>query len=260
MTRAYFDSIRCIAFDFCGTLAALEPSSTEILRDWLASQGRVQIESERLDAALEMAGSEFPYSSLRITDGLARRQHYVRFNTRVLELLGCDERDGAALYAHFRRYDRHWVLKPGARDVLESLRSRGYRIVLASNFDANLVELLARDGITGFFDAFFVSGEMGVEKPDPAFYGHVRRAVGCPGEIAMVGDDLRLDVFPARQAGFMPVHIRPGSMSDGGARYVADAEYVEIARLEDLLQLCAPLTGGEVAGCGAPAPRDLDGC
>ena len=115
--------------------------------------------------------------------------------------------------------------------------------MLASNFDANLIELLSRDGIAGFFHAFCVSGEMGVEKPDPAFYRHVRLAGGHPGEIAMVGDDLLLDIVPARQAGFKPVHIRPGSASNGGARYVADAEYVQIARLEDLLQLCPTLAG-----------------
>lgn len=244
MTEAYFDSICCIAFDFCGTLADLQPSSTKILGEWLSSRYGCQLEQDQLSTALQQASTEMPYSSLSITSEQDRRNYFVGFNARVLQMLGFDAADGRDLYAYFKQHERHWVLKPGATAVLKGLRAKRYRIVLASNFDSHLATLLSNRGSAELFDAMFVSAELGVEKPELAFYHHVRESLGCsPGNIAMVGDDLGLDILPARQAGFKPVHLRPNAVGVRGGKYVPDPGYLEIFRLEDLLQLCTTRAG-----------------
>jgi HAD superfamily hydrolase (TIGR01549 family) len=248
MTEAYFDSVRCIAFDFCGTLADLQPSSTEILGGWLGSRFGCRPEQERLAAALQQASAEMPYSSLTVTGERARRTYFVGFNARVLQLLGVDTAEGGELYAYFKQHERHWVMKRGAAAILKDLRAKGYRVVLASNFDAHLATLLSASGSAELFDAMFVSAELGVEKPELAFYRHVQASLGCaPDHIAMVGDDLGLDVLPARQAGLKPVHLRPNEFGGGEVRYVPEPGYLEISRLEDLLPLCAD----RVAGSGS---------
>lgn len=244
MTETYFESIRCIAFDFCGTLADLQPTSAEILGGWLGSRFGHRPGQERLSVALQQAGAEMPYSSLSICGEQARKNYFVGFNARVLQLLGFDAAKGGDLYAHFKQHDRHWVLKPGAAGVLKALRAKGYRVVLASNFDSHLAKLLSEAGSAELFDAMFVSAELGVEKPELAFYAHVRESLGCaPDHIAMVGDDLGLDVVPARQAGFKPVHLREDAVGARGVAYVPDPGYLEISRLEDLLPLCATRAG-----------------
>lgn len=245
MTEDYFDSVSCIAFDFCGTLAELQPSSTEILGGWLGSRFGRRPGEERLAEALRQASAEMPYSSLTVTGERARRTYFVGFNARVLQLLGFDAAEGEELYACFKQHERHWVMKPGAAKVLKGLRAKGYRVVLASNFDAHLATLLSAGGSAELFDAMFVSAELRIEKPELAFYRHVRESLGCAlDHIAMVGDDLGLDVLPARQAGFKPVHLRQDEFGAGEVRYVPEPGYLEISRLEDLLPLCADRAGG----------------
>lgn len=248
MPDRYLDKVSCIAFDFCGTLAELRPTSEEILGEWLQGAGVGGIATAAMSAALQLAGAEMPYSSLAVRNEQERRQYFVDFNERVLALLGCDEGGGEALYGHFRRHERHWTLRPGVEAMLRELGRRGYRIVLASNFDPTLAQLLSRDGTADLFDALFVSGALGIEKPDLAFYRHVCDALGLPpGTIAMVGDDLKLDVHPALSIGMKAIHLRPDVRGLAVARLLPAGGYMEISALDDLLQACPAVGAGDAA-------------
>lgn len=82
---------------------------------------------------------------------------------------------------------------PGIAEALAALRPR-YRLVLATNAADSGRELvqaaLARAGLAGSFGAVFTARELGVPKPEPAFYRTVPRELDCPArEAAMVGDD-----------------------------------------------------------------------
>jgi HAD superfamily hydrolase (TIGR01549 family) len=246
MSDNYLDEVRCVAFDFCGTLAELTPSSEGILSEWLQGTTAPGADAATLSAVLKRAGEEMPYSSLTVRDEQARRQYFVRFNARVLELLGCDEGNGEDLYAHFLRHKRHWRLRPGAEAMLKELSMRGFKVILASNFDPTLEQLLSRGGTADLFDALFISGALGVEKPDLAFYRHVEDALGLPAQcIAMVGDDLKLDVLPSLAIGMKAIHLRPAADGQAGPRHLPAAGYMEISALDDLLQACSstPNTG-----------------
>jgi len=236
MTKHYLDFVNSIAFDFCGTLADLQPASTRILGSWLEKTYEARWPRERLSSVLAQAGAEMPYSSLLIRDEPARRNHFSRFNSRVLELLGYAGADGESLYEHFKSHERHWRLKPETTELLRSLRSRGYRVILASNFDAMLMSALSREGVVELFDALFISSEIGIEKPDVAFYGHIARSLNCAAHtIAMVGDDAKLDILPAQRAGFRPILLSEGASGIEGGKHVPDPGYLEIARLDDIL-------------------------
>jgi FMN phosphatase YigB (HAD superfamily) len=57
-----------------------------------------------------------------------------------------------------------------------------------------------------------MSGEMGVAKPDPAFFTRALELMGepPPGSVAYVGDRIDNDVVPAAAAGMRAVWIRRG--------------------------------------------------
>ena len=60
-------------------------------------------------------------------------------------------------------------------------------------------------------DEILISDELGVEKPDPAFFSAVVVACGVePARIAYVGDRLDNDVIPAGRAGMRTVLLRRG--------------------------------------------------
>ncbi len=120
----------------------------------------------------------------------------------VADALGVD--DSAcfrALYEHYAGAEA-WSVAPDARGSLVTLRERGVRVALISNWDDRLRGTLERLGLADAFDALVISGEEGVEKPDPEIFRRAAERLGVPAERSlMVGDDPESDVAGARAAG-----------------------------------------------------------
>ena len=87
-------------------------------------------------------------------------------------------------------------LLPGASDVLEVL-SKKYHIALVTN---GLKEVqrprLERSAIHSFIEKVFISEEMGVAKPAPAFFEIVFQELGNPpkSKVLIIGDSLTSDM------------------------------------------------------------------
>ena len=96
-----------------------------------------------------------------------------------------------------------WEVVPaGALGALDALRSAGLRLALASNADRVLRGKLYELGIAARLDHLGISGEMGVEKPDPRFFAGILAAINVPPDRALhVGDVYEIDVVGARAAG-----------------------------------------------------------
>jgi FMN phosphatase YigB (HAD superfamily) len=94
---------------------------------------------------------------------------------------------------------------------------------------------LRRDGLEGYFDVWGVSDDVGLEKPDPAFFLQVlRQAEVEPSKTAMVGDRLDYDVRPARAAGMRAVWLLRGEAPDDPTpEQLAEAD-VSIHGLDEL--------------------------
>jgi putative hydrolase of the HAD superfamily len=109
---------------------------------------------------------------------------------------------------------------------LRGLRGRGIRLVVVSNWDVSLHEVLARTGLSGLLDGAVASAELGVAKPDPAIFAHALELAGAPAAQAWhVGDSPAEDVAGARAAGLTPVLIvrdgRPPEPPPASARRIA---------------------------------------
>jgi putative hydrolase of the HAD superfamily len=93
--------------------------------------------------------------------------------------------------------------------ALGSARTRGARLVVVSNWDVSLHDVLARVGISGLFTGVVTSAEAGSRKPDPAIFADALKVAGVPaGKAVHVGDSLEDDVAGARAAGIEPVLLR----------------------------------------------------
>lgn len=91
-------------------------------------------------------------------------------------------------------------------DVLRELRARGLRLVVVSNWDCGLRDVLERIGLLGLVDEVITSAEVGASKPDPRIFRAALAAVQCePGEALHVGDALEADVEGAASAGIQAV-------------------------------------------------------
>ena len=95
-----------------------------------------------------------------------------------------------------------WRLEPGALELLQDLRSAGFRLGIISNFDLRLREILKHVGVLELFEHIFVSSQVGAEKPSPRiFEAALRRFAVEPAELLHVGDDQKADGDGARAVG-----------------------------------------------------------
>ncbi|MDQ3934731.1 MAG: HAD family hydrolase [Actinomycetota bacterium] len=98
---------------------------------------------------------------------------------------------------------------PDAAPALRDLRARGHALVVVSNWDSSLREVLGTAGLADLVDDIVPSAEAGAPKPDPAPFRVALAAAGCdPGEAVHVGDSEENDVAGARAAGIRPVLLR----------------------------------------------------
>ena len=129
---------------------------------------------------------------------------------------------------------------PGIAAALEALQGR-YRVVLATNAAASGATLvwaaLQRVGLEKGFFAVFTAHELGLRKPDPAFFQAIVRALGVsPQDTAMVGDDYRADVAGAKAGGLRAVWYNPSGAPCPALHPLHDAEASDLAALPAALE------------------------
>jgi putative hydrolase of the HAD superfamily len=123
---------------------------------------------------------------------------------RQLWRLGCDIEFLAQVAADI------FTPNPEVCDMIPKL-ARRYRILLGSNTNAihsDKYRLQFAD-VLGHFSALVLSHEVGVRKPDTAFFEHCHRlAEAAPAECVFV-DDLPANIAAARSYGFHGVLYKP---------------------------------------------------
>jgi putative hydrolase of the HAD superfamily len=108
---------------------------------------------------------------------------------------------------HFSAFD-------DARPALELARARGQRVIVVSNWDVSLEEVLSRVGLAAHLNAVVTSASVGVRKPAVAIFERALALAGARAHEAVhVGDSVEDDVAGAQAAGIEPVLVR----RDGGA-------------------------------------------
>lgn len=109
-------------------------------------------------------------------------------------------------YGGFRPGD----LYPDALPALDGLREAGCRLAIVANQPASRTDELRAIGVDA--EIMAMSDELGVSKPDPAFYARILELMGDPppASVAYVGDRVDNDVVPSAAAGMRAVWIRRG--------------------------------------------------
>jgi len=111
-----------------------------------------------------------------------------------------------AAYGGFREED----LYPDARRAITGLEAADYRVAAVANQPASRSAELRALGIAP--EVLAMSDEMGVAKPDPAFFARALALMGDPppASVAYVGDRVDNDVMPAAAAGIHAIWLRRG--------------------------------------------------
>lgn len=209
--------VEAVLLDGLGTLVALEPP-------WRALRVRVR-ESHGVELAAADAERAF-----RAEIGYYRAHHYEGRDAETLEDLRrrCAEALHAQLPPDVREAlpiadltvamlgSLRFSAYPDVPPALAELRARGVALVVVSNWDISLPEVLRGVGLEGMVDGVVTSARVGSPKPGRAIFEAALKLAGVPPGRAMhVGDSIEQDVGGALAAGIHPVLLHRGAPEPG---------------------------------------------
>lgn len=227
-----------VLFDFSGTLFHCE-SAESWLRASLASVGIAATDAEvatyaaRLHASGGQPGghSEFAVPA-HLADLWARRDLSMKDHRAAYCALIADAGlpwPGLADVLYERHYaPAAWDVYPDTVAVLQALRARGVPVAVVSNIGWDLRTVFKHFDVDHLIDAYVLSYEVGVKKPDPGIFALACELVGhAPADVLMVGDHLDADGGAAaigcsfRLVSHAPVDSRPRALLDAVSLFVS---------------------------------------
>jgi FMN phosphatase YigB (HAD superfamily) len=226
---------RAVLLDLFGTLILAEPDRVPALRigdgtvrSTLAGLGDLLavyapgVRPDQFWHALAAVAEEMAHRRVREHVEEPSRERFRRALARVgCGARACEEGGAALARAHHRALGDATVLPPEHDQLLVEWRA-AHRLAVVSNFDdtGSAYDILHRHGILQRVDAVVVSESLGLRKPHPLPVETALRALGVPGDEALlVGDTFGEDVEAAHAAGIDAAWIdREGTGVPPGAR------------------------------------------
>ena len=120
-----------------------------------------------------------------------------------------------------RYYNEEATLKPGAKECLEYLKSRGVKLVLATaTVESFAIPALKLTGIADLFDHILTCDVVGYSKQEPQFFQECMKRLGTPPESTWLFEDALHSVRTAEKFGlilcgvadFITVFLKPEMM------------------------------------------------
>ncbi|TYB69856.1 HAD-IA family hydrolase [Nonomuraea sp. PA05] len=218
-------------FDFSGTLLRIEPTE-QWLRAVLQDNGQYSLSDAEITACadrLEIMGAqpggptprEVPHhlTGLWRDRDLTDDHHRACYTALAREARLPHPSLADALYERALQ-PIAWQLYPDTRPVLQELHRRAVPTAVVSNIGWDLRTVFAFHDLTRYVDAFVLSYELGVTKPDPRiFRAACDKLTLPPGSVLMVGDDRHADTgatalgCPVHLVDPLPVSARPDSLT-----------------------------------------------
>ncbi len=226
-------ALRAVCFDAVGTLIYPFPPVSEAYGR-IGRRHGASLKSDEIDRRFRAAFQRQEEQDRRLgyhTDEARERQRWAAIVAEVFH----DQPDPAGplaeLWDHFARSDA-WACFPDVASCLGWLKTHGYQIGIASNYDRRLRSVVAGLPPLGNCDLLAISAEIGWRKPALPFFTGMLQAIHQPAErVLLVGDDWENDYQGGTQAGLQVILVD---------RQQRDPAMPALASLDELPRLLKP--------------------
>ena len=211
MGRELRGPYRFVFIDAGETLVQLDPPF-EAVAAQEASRLGTTVAADVMQAAASKAYGEAatrPAAKRYTTSTERSRAFWGDMYERLAGAIGVNDSKAFAsrMYARATRLDAYGCI-PDAPEVLRELRALGACVVVASNWEPWLAELLRHLQIDTLLDAQAISGVVGYEKPDARFFHRALEIAGATApQTVHVGDSFEMDVEGALAVGIDAVWV-----------------------------------------------------
>ena len=100
------------------------------------------------------------------------------------------------------------LLKPGAKEILEFLKSKSIKMAAATSSPRMHIEkALSRNGLLGYIEKIYTTSEVGVSKHSPDIYNLAADFLKTKSEETLVFEDSLYALKTAKEAGYVAVGV-----------------------------------------------------
>jgi HAD superfamily hydrolase (TIGR01509 family) len=193
-------ALKAVLFDIDGTLIDSNDAHTRAWVETLQRHGR-SVSYEQIRRLIGKGSDKVFAEVLGIDSGSALAKQITKDRTQLLMTSFIPNLDPA----------------PGARLLVQRMRSEGLRLVIASSSGEELPALLAQAGLDDLLDTAVSPEEVKESKPDGDIIEAALHKAGVqPAEAVMVGDT-PYDIAAAKAAGVRCIALRCGGYWDDAA-------------------------------------------
>ncbi|HLP77685.1 MAG TPA: HAD-IA family hydrolase [Candidatus Paceibacterota bacterium] len=193
--------LRAVSFDVGGTLIQPWPSVGHVYAEVAARHGIIGAAPELLNGRFKAAW----HACKAFNHTRSGWEQLVRETFR--DIAPSDIPFFPELYDRFAEPDV-WRVFDDVLPTLDYFASKRMPMIVMSNWDERLRQLLGRLGLGRYFDDLIISCEVGFAKPSPVIFRQAANRLGlAPDEILHVGDSLEMDYHGAKSAGFGAIHL-----------------------------------------------------
>ena len=201
--------------DALGTLVALDPPHGR-LRATLYREAGVDVSAERAAAAFRAEIDFYLEHHLEGRDDESLDRLRDECAAVLRDALGEPGLDHGLVKRAMLDAIR-FVAFADSAPALQAFRAGGLTVVVASNWDCSLPQVLADSRLLHLVDGVVSSAVAGAAKPDARLFDAALELAGCDASEAIhVGDSIENDVAGATVAGIAPVFVVRESTSPAG--------------------------------------------
>ncbi len=213
-------NFRGVILDVDGTLV---DSNDEHAQAWVEAmaKGSYTVSFEKIRRAVGMGSDNLLPSTIGVDKESEEGKQLSKWYTEIFK----------------EKYLPHLVAFPQARGLLQRMKDRGLRLVVASSSEPQLLKkLLTIAGVEDLVEDTTSSGDAKNSKPDPDIIQAALKKMGYPPEQVVMLGDTPYDVQAAGKAGVLTIAVRSGGWGDTdlkGALAIYDSPADLLAHFDD---------------------------
>lgn len=197
------ENVKAIFFDLGDTLASTDPPYLHRIAQAMRESG-LDISNKEFEHVYAQADYKL-FLKHKEEGGITPRDYGQWFLPLLYESL-LPGQDASEFRQNVRsamsQIDFGRVALPGAVELLEYLKDKGYKLAVISNNDGNTERKCDEVSIREYFDIILDSTNLDMIKPDPRIFDHALKELGLTSREAIhVGDMYGADVMGGMNAG-----------------------------------------------------------
>jgi len=230
------ESIKAIFFDLGDTLASTDPPYLHRIAQAMREVG---LEISNKDFELEYTKADFKlFLKHKERGGLTPGEYQQWFLPILYESLMPGQEVGEFrqnVRSAISQIEFSRVALPGAVELLEHLKDKGYKLAVISNNDGNTEKKCDEVCIREYFDLILDSTNLDMIKPDSRIFEHALNELGLNSREAIhVGDMYGADVMGGMNAGLDVIWLNHRKIK--GLSHPLIKEVSGLAEIKDILK------------------------